>query len=216
MTGGIRVELQVDAPEPCPIARVSDEAGASSHSISKSTSPGGEAVTEEFILDADAPVEDEMEEVFSYGEKGVYRFDREPGTDCPCECIEQFGCPIIDVHADDGALSLSFHASDMEQLQSIITSFREVYPNVDIQRLLRSSDETDERNLVFVDRGRLTSRQRKVLETAHEMGYFAHPKGANAGEVADALDINTSTFTEHLAAAQRKILDSVLEESQSP
>ena len=42
------------------------------------------------------------------------------------------------------------------------------------------------------------------------MGYFDHPKGANAGDVADALDISRSTFTEHLAAAQTKLLEAVL------
>ncbi|MFB6169838.1 MAG: helix-turn-helix domain-containing protein [Haloarculaceae archaeon] len=218
MTAGIRVELQVDAPASCPIARVSGETGASSHSISRSTTPDGGRVTEEFLLDADAgeaATAAEMDEVFSYGEQGVYRFSRDPGVGCPCECIEQFGCPVVDVHADDGTLGLAFHASDMEQLQTVIESFREAFPNVDIQRLLRSSGDPDDRNLVFVDRGRLTARQHEVLETAHEMGYFDHPKGANAGEVADALDINTSTFTEHLAAAQRKILDAVLDGGRS-
>lgn len=213
MSTGIRVELQVDAPASCPIAQVSAETGASSYSISKSMAPDGEAVTEEFIIETDAAIDDDMEEVFSYGDQGAYRFDREPGVGCPCECIERFGCPVVDVHTDDGALCLSFHASDMEQLQEVITAFREAYSNVDIQRLLRSSGDSDERNLVFVDRGRLTARQREVLETAHEMGYFNHPKDANAGDVAAELGINTSTFTEHLAAAQRKILDSVLESS---
>jgi hypothetical protein len=50
-----------------------------------------------------------------------------------------------------------------------------------------------------------------VLETAHRLGYFERPKGANAGEVADALDISRSTFTEHLAAAQTKLLDAILD-----
>jgi predicted DNA binding protein len=77
--------------------------------------------------------------------------------------------------------------------------------------LLRSRVDHEESDLVFVDRSVLTERQREVLETAHEMGYFEHPKGANAGEVADELDISTSTFSEHLAASQRKLMDALLE-----
>jgi hypothetical protein len=50
-----------------------------------------------------------------------------------------------------------------------------------------------------------------VLETAHEMGYFEHPKRANATEVAEALGINGSTFAEHVSTAQSKILESILE-----
>jgi predicted DNA binding protein len=63
---------------------------------------------------------------------------------------------------------------------------------------------------VSVDRGKLTDRQLEVLETAHGMGYYQYPRGANASEVAEALDICPSTLAEHLAAAQTKLLDDVL------
>ena len=52
---------------------------------------------------------------------------------------------------------------------------------------------------------------REVLETAHEMGYFEYPKRANAGDVAEAVGISRSTFSEHLGAAQTKLLDAILE-----
>lgn len=63
---------------------------------------------------------------------------------------------------------------------------------------------------VAVDRGKLTDRQLEVLETAHAMGYYQYPRGANASEVAEALDICPSTLAEHLAAAQTKLLEDVL------
>ena len=70
----------------------------------------------------------------------------------------------------------------------------------------------DDEDLVVLDRARLTDRQREVLQTAHEMGYFEHPRAANATEVAGSLDINRSTFAEHLASAQSKLLDAILDE----
>ena len=42
------------------------------------------------------------------------------------------------------------------------------------------------------------------------MGFFEHPREANAEAVAAALDITPSTFAEHLAAAQSKLVDSIL------
>jgi predicted DNA binding protein len=42
------------------------------------------------------------------------------------------------------------------------------------------------------------------------MGYFAYPKRANAEAVAAELDIDSSTFAEHIAAAQDKLLTAVL------
>lgn len=219
MSSGIRAELSIDSPGDCPIATVSGQTGAASYSVSKSVAPGDEdTMTEEFVLDAevDPDFEDsaglnDSETVFSYGEKQVFRFSRERGTGCPCEQIEQFHCPVVDVHTRDGTLYLAFHAPDMERLSEALSALRDHYPGVNVQRLLRSRVDHEESDLVFVDRSMLTERQREVLETAHEMGYFEHPKGANAGEVADALDISTSTFSEHLAASQRKLMESLLE-----
>ncbi|MFW6000412.1 MAG: helix-turn-helix domain-containing protein, partial [Halorubrum sp.] len=59
----------------------------------------------------------------------------------------------------------------------------------------------------------LTDRQCEVLRTAYRMGYFERPRDANASEVADALDISPSTFAEHLATAQRKLLEEALAEN---
>jgi len=99
----------------------------------------------------------------------------------------------------------------MHGLQAVIGELRERYATLDVQRLLQSQQDHDERNLVFVDRSMLTDRQTEVLETAHRMGYFEHPKRANAGEVAAELEITGTTFTEHLAAAQTKLLDAILD-----
>ncbi|MFB6097410.1 MAG: helix-turn-helix domain-containing protein [Haloferacaceae archaeon] len=217
MSGGIRAEVSVDAPDGCPIAAVSGETGSTSYSVSKSVAPGDDAVmTEEFVLDADVEptVDDAVEEpevVFSYGDQQVLRFSRERGTGCPCERIEQFDCPVVDVHTRDGTLYLAFHAPDMERLSDALSSMRERYPQVRVQQLLRSKVDHEDEDIAFVDRSVLTERQREVLETAHEMGYFEHPKDANAGEVAAALDISPSTFSEHLSAAQRKLLESLVE-----
>ncbi|WP_435067259.1 helix-turn-helix domain-containing protein [Haloplanus sp. C73] len=216
MMGGIRAELCVDADGSCPVASAAANADASTLSVSRSVAPADEGtVTEEFMLDdaaAEAADADErLSPVFTYGSKTVYRFSRTRGGGCPCECIEQFDCPVVDVHTRDGMLYLVFHAADMSELQGVITTLRERYPTVDIQRLLRSEGERADHDLVFVDRGRLTDRQREVLETAHSMGYFERPKGANAGDVAADLDISRSTFTEHLAAAQTKLLDAILD-----
>ena len=211
-TTGIRAEVAIRSPGGCPIASVSADTGASSRSISRSMgSPDGDTVTEEFTLDASVPVDrDDVERVFSYGSRDVYRFKRERGAGCPCEAIERHECPIVDVHTRDGTLYLVFHAPDMDRLKAVIGDVRGTFDDVEVRRLLRSSEDRDERELVFVDSGALTDRQREVLETAHEMGYFEHPKGANAGEVAEALGITSSTFTEHLSAAQSKLFAAIL------
>lgn len=215
MGQGIRAEIRVDPEGSCQVARASREASGATVSISRSVGTSDPSrMTGEFILDVENGVpetDDDLREVFDYGSKRVYRFERSRGTGCPCELVEDHDVPVVDVHADDGVLSLVFHAEDMIQLRDVITSLRDHYSTVDVRRLLRSHEDRTAQHIVFVDRGRLTDRQREVLETAHRMGYFDHPKGANAGDVASELDIGTSTFVEHLAAAQRKLLDSILD-----
>lgn len=217
MGSGIRAELKVDADGTCPVADAAADAETSAFSVSRGIDPTASGkVTEEFMLE-DANIEwraksdPEVNPVFTYGAKTVYRFTRPRDQGCPCELVEAFDCPVVDVHTRDSMLYLVFHAADMEELQGIITTLREAFPTVDIRRLLRSQGDPAESDLVFIDRGRLTARQREVLERAHERGYFEHPKGANAGEVADSLDISRSTFSEHLSAAQTKLLDAILE-----
>jgi len=221
---GIRAEITVDSPSDCPAARASAVTGTEASSISKSvpSDPEG-AVTEEFTLDAAASPDDldaedldddlaaDFREVFAYGSERVYRFDRSQTRLCLCECVEQFGCPVRDVYSRDGDLTLSFHAPDVDTLRAVISRLDERWSGVSVHRLVRSDASDGEQDLVLVDRSDLTDRQREVLRTAHEMGYFEYPKRANAGEVADELGIDASTFAEHVAAAQGKILSAILE-----
>ncbi|WP_226005491.1 helix-turn-helix domain-containing protein [Natrinema salinisoli] len=217
MASGIRAEIKIDDPPDCVVAQASAETDGRVTSVSRSTNPSTpERVTEEFMLEAETypdelDVNADLSPIFAYGSSSVYRFQRELGCGCPCECIERHDCPVIDIRTQGASLHLTFHAPDMQDLQAIIGDLRERYATLDVQRLLQSQQDHDDRNLVFVDRSTLTDRQTEVLETAHRMGYFEHPKRANAGEVAAELDITGTTFTEHLAAAQTKLLDAILD-----
>jgi DNA-binding CsgD family transcriptional regulator len=59
----------------------------------------------------------------------------------------------------------------------------------------------------------LTERQREVLETALEAGYYEWPRACSGEEVADELGISSATFSEHVHAAERKLLAAVFEGS---
>lgn len=57
----------------------------------------------------------------------------------------------------------------------------------------------------------LTDRQREVLRTAFEAGYFAVPREATTDEVAIQLDLEPSTVREHLQRAQHNLLRTLLD-----
>ncbi|WP_435101642.1 helix-turn-helix domain-containing protein [Halarchaeum sp. P4] len=212
MGSGIRATVTFDAPEECALARFSEAADEAITHVSTSVAVGDAACVTEFLAATDdVPEETDAEHVFSYGTTDLYRVTHEGEPRCPCECLGSFGCPVHRYVAADGDVTLVFHAADFELLQDLMAALRERFPSADVERLLRPPLEGSPEERVFVNRGKLTERQREVLETAYEAGYFERPRRANATELAAELDISQSTFTEHLVAAQQKLLEDVLE-----
>lgn len=214
MASGIRATVSFDAPVGCPVARVSAAARGVVDQVSTSASlPGGEGSVTEFLADTGAAngVADATP-VFSYGREDLVRTPHNTtDPDCPCEVLGAFGCPVHRYVADDGDLTLVFHAEDMTHLQAVMDALLAVDPDLDVRQLLQPPLEGEPDEQVFVNRGKLTDRQLEILETAYREGYFERPKRANASELAASLGISQSTFTEHLMAAQRKLLDDLLE-----
>jgi predicted DNA binding protein len=210
MSDGIRATVSFASPGACPLAAVSQTADGAIEQVSTSIAVSETASTTEFIASGDIDHPD-IKSVFSYGEKTVYRTTHESPAECPCETVGEFECPIHRYAVEDGTLTLVFHAPNFETLQTIMSALRGRYSSIDVQRLLQPPLEGSPEERVFVNRGKLTDRQLEVLTVAYEMGYFERPKGANATEIADALDIAQSTVTEHLVAAQRKLLGDLLD-----
>ncbi|WP_247729837.1 helix-turn-helix domain-containing protein [Halovivax limisalsi] len=57
----------------------------------------------------------------------------------------------------------------------------------------------------------LTDRQREVLRTAFELGYYDVPRTAATTDVAAELDLDDSTVSEHLQRAERNLLARLFE-----
>ncbi len=193
----------------------SDKSQRLSRGSTSGVSPGAVDTAEAEAIDGgETEVIDEsisLTPVAGAGSDRTYRFTRDWTTDCVCEVVEAEGNPVSSLRAVDGALHVTVTGPELETLSTTVTALKSSFDGVRLQELTQST-ESDENDLVLVDRARLTGRQREVLETAHELGYFEYPKGANASEVADALDISGSTFAEHLGAAQSKLLDTILDE----
>ncbi|SFR96680.1 HTH DNA binding domain [Halomicrobium zhouii] len=211
MPAGIRVTVAFETPSACPIADLSAAAGTVIKDVSTTAGPAtAEGAFTEFLVAGDAVPDDyDHDPVFAYADRHLYRIPHD--TDCPCGCLGEYGVPVSRYFASDGELELVFHAPDFDRLQTIVGEFRDRFPAVDIQRLVRAPTGGTARDTVFVDRAKLTDRQLEVLRTAYEMGYFERPRAANATDVAAEFDVTPSTVTEHLLAAQSKLLQDVLE-----
>jgi hypothetical protein len=211
---GVRAELAVHGPSNCPVAMVSTETDRPVTDVSWSRAVDG-SVTEEFRVDAGATVEgsdalENAEPLLDVGDERAYRFERDADVDCACGVVESLGQPLADVRVERGVLVLTLDAPSVDDLREVVAALEDAAERVELRYLVHAADggSTDR---TVVDRGRLTDRQREVLRTAHQMGYFEYPGGSNATEVAEALDIGLSTLSEHLAAAQGKLLEEMLE-----
>ncbi|WP_276259534.1 helix-turn-helix domain-containing protein [Haloglomus litoreum] len=212
MTGGVRAELAVQGPSNCPVATVSERAPVTEVTWGQA----GETAVEEFRVDGaddDAAAVADAEPMLDVGDERVYQFERDPDGACACEVVEGLGTPVADVRAESGTLVLTLHLPSVERLRAVVAELDAVAEEVTVRYLVHAAaDGETGADRTVVDRGQLTDRQREVLRTAYEMGYFEYPRGANATEVAEALDIGLSALAEHLAAAQGKLLAALLAE----
>lgn len=207
MDAGIHAQIQVSGVEGCPAASLSEDVEIESVALDRQTgSRGGSVVGEVTVDGADTEMEtpEGVRRVFDDDTRSVYRFVNRDGK-CPCGCVPDYGCPVRTIRADSGSLSLSFIAPNVETLRSIVTDLQSCCETVRVRRLTQSTP--DSQHLLFVNRDVFTDRQFEVLQTAHEMGYFARPKRADSAAVAAELGISVATFSEHLAVAQEKLLD---------
>ena len=216
---GIRAELVFDRAG-CPVASA---AAATGGAVTDVVWAGGATTAEQVTVEGDTDLSAStdgveaaggdpvvFDRVFDYGSRAVYEFERDGERPCICEYIESRVGPVAEVHAVDGSLHVTLHTDDIDAMRDLVADLESAFGSVRIEYLVRSRTDADEAELVPVDLRQLTDRQHEVLRRAHELGYFEYPRGANASEVAESLDIGPSTFIEHLNAAQSKLLADLL------
>jgi hypothetical protein len=202
---GVRVELVVRDPASAPVAEALSP-GAVAEDVDRVRLD--DAVVSQFR--AERPVDAEL--VFDGGGECVYRCRSRPAGPFPSDAVESLGYPVSTVTVrtapDRVRLGLSLPAAD--PLGDVIDALEATGGSVRLERLTSSGDADTRSDPVVVDRARLTERQREVVRTAQRLGYFEHPREASATEVADAIGIARATFSEHLAAAQRRVFEDLV------
>jgi len=112
--------------------------------------------------------------------------------------------PTERVGVDDGEIMFDVTAP-ADELPDILAAHEAAGMAPSLERLRRYRGE--EKTL-----DALTDRQREVLRTAHDLGYFDVPRAASTEAVAAALDLDDSTVAEHLQRAERNLVETVIGE----
>jgi len=201
---GVRVELAIEEPTGCPLAGYATDGAATVRDRLRTD----DAVVEEVAADAELTgraietVDDDA---------AVYRMERPNGENCICDELRAAGHPVGDATVEDGDLYLTLYLSEAADFEGLVDRLREYGGAVSLRSLTRNGQAGSGSDPAVVDRDRLTDRQREVLETALEMGYYEYPRAANATEVGERLGLTASTVVEHLTLAEAKLFDDVFD-----
>lgn len=105
----------------------------------------------------------------------------------------------------DGSVELTVlgAGSDLQEALGVVRDIADV-------TVLKVSDGWSNRS-----QGSLTERQRAVLQTAYEAGYYDYPRTATQDDVAAAMDITGSTVAEHLRNAEATLVKQALQVTDS-
>lgn len=103
---------------------------------------------------------------------------------------------------EDDRVTMSL-VGDQEDIAAVISAYESIGIMPELDRL----GEYTGRSQPLAD---LTDRQRHVIETAHEMGFYQVPRGVSTEEIAEELDLDASTVAEHLQRAERNLMAALL------
>jgi len=121
------------------------------------------------------------------------------------------GVRTVDVVADRDRLVVTVEAptdADARTIQETLTEHAPGFELVAKQERERRPTPEDEESPI---RDELTERQLEVLRAAYLAGYYEWPRDTTAEQLADTLDIASSTLHQHLRRAERNLFDELLE-----
>ncbi len=103
-----------------------------------------------------------------------------------------------DPEVDDHGATLSL-VGPQDAIAGTINSYQNEGATPDLRKLSRYEGKSRPLD-------RLTDRQREVIQTAYDMGYYEVPREVSTDDVAAEFDLDSSTVAEHLQRAERNLL----------
>jgi predicted DNA binding protein len=136
---------------------------------------------------------------------------------CPAVDLGRLGALPRDVRAVDGTGHVTAQVPEEYDPATVVAEFLDDHPEFElvakrgldaVTPLFSTAAFTDAVDEV------LTDRQREVLAAAFRAGYYEWPRETTGAAVADELGIASATFSEHVHAAERKVMTVLFERSR--
>lgn len=119
-----------------------------------------------------------------------------------------------EIVADSAETTATVHIPPELDVRVFLQRLGEPYREAELRSRRVVEPEYEIRDAVRVAfEEQLTDRQREVLVTAYESGFFESPRQMTGSELADLLGISQPTLTHHLREAQRRVFETLLDET---
>jgi|GEM_PF-2887812 len=143
---------------------------------------------------------------------GLYQLDL--ATPTVIDRCQATGAVVRSMQARDGETLAHVDLPPSVDVRTFVETIQEQYPETVLVARRARTVPLDTRE-TFRDqiRGALTDRQFEALATAHYGGFYDWPRQSSTADLGDMLDIASSTFQYHLRAAERKVVEALLDET---
>ncbi len=129
------------------------------------------------------------------------------------QAFGRLGGRVVDLHVRNGQYEATVEFPHGSDTHAIVAGLHERYAAASLLAQRETERAPTSPQAVWASfRERLTDRQWEVLQTAYYAGFFEWPRSSTGEEVAASIGVSAATFHEHLRAAERKLLEALLEE----
>jgi len=126
--------------------------------------------------------------------------------------LAERGATLRSISVADGAAEITIELPTESETREIVALVRERYPETTIAaHRQRERPPRSRRDFVADLEASLTERQLTALRKAHASGYFEWSRSVTGDDLAESMDIDRSTYHQHLRAAERKLVGGFFE-----
>lgn len=137
------------------------------------------------------------------------------GAECPASHLVAHGALPREVAGENGEGHIAAEIPAERDAAAVVAAFLADHEAAELtakRETARCTPLFTERDLQSALDERLTDRQREVIRTAYECGYYETPRTRTGSEVAAELGVTSATFTELVRVAERRLVAILFED----
>jgi predicted DNA binding protein len=144
-----------------------------------------------------------------FGNRSAGRLLLELVPPCLVTAVSKHGAEVRSAVVDPEAATVVLSYPANNPVRPLFELLQSLYTAVDLEARRQTSALQSRSNRNVVDT--LTDRQREIITAAYYGGYFDTPKAISGEDLAENFDISNSAVSKHLRAAQRSLLEHLLD-----